>query len=69
MQYSRAVILSLALAEAVAIYGLVLFLLFRHVADLYLFTGASAAALIFLRPRLDELEELARAAVRRASVS
>lgn len=66
MQYSRAVILSLALAEAVAIYGLVLFLLFGHAPDLYLFTGAAAAALIWFRPSLDELEGLARAATRRA---
>jgi hypothetical protein len=52
------VIISLALCESVGIYGLVLFFLGKNTMDLYLLLGVSAAAMIYYRPRKDELLNL-----------
>jgi F0F1-type ATP synthase membrane subunit c/vacuolar-type H+-ATPase subunit K len=54
-KYTTAVIISLALCESVGIYGLVLFFLGKNSLDLYLLLGVSAAAMIYYRPRKDEL--------------
>lgn len=59
-RYNTAVLLSLALAEAVAILGLVLFLIGRSLTDIYLFVGLSAVGMFYFRPRFEELEALAR---------
>lgn len=49
-----AVIVSLAMCESVAIFGLVLYLLGRNTTDLFLLLGISAAAMIQHRPRAGE---------------
>ena len=59
-RYLRGVVISLALAEAVAVLGLVLYLRGETAQVLYIFTAASAAAMFAYRPRWAELEELAR---------
>lgn len=58
-KYSSAMIVSLALAESIAIYGLVLLFIGKDFQSLYLFTGISAAAMLVYRPKIDELEKLA----------
>jgi hypothetical protein len=59
-KYSGAVIASLAMGESIAIYGLVLFLLGRNAVDLYLLIGISAAAMVYYRPKKEELAFLFR---------
>lgn len=54
-RYSSAVIASLAMSESVGIYGLVLYLLGKDTADFYLLLGLSAAAMVYHRPRREEL--------------
>lgn len=54
-KYTTAVIVNLAMAESVGIYGLVLFLLGRDTTDLYVLMGISAAAMVYYRPRREEL--------------
>jgi F0F1-type ATP synthase membrane subunit c/vacuolar-type H+-ATPase subunit K len=58
-QYSTAVIISLALSESIGIYGLVLFLLGGGFKTLYTFIVVSALAMVFFRPKREELERLA----------
>lgn len=58
-----ALMVSLALSESIAIYGLVLFFLGDDYQSLYLFVGISAIAMFFYRPKKEELEELIRAAM------
>lgn len=53
--YKRAVIVSLVLALSVGIYGLVLFMVGKSRYDLFLFLLISAAALLYYRPRTEEL--------------
>jgi len=57
-RYMSAVIVSAALAESVAIYGLLLFMLGEGFDTFYLFTAISAAAMLYYRPRRDELDSL-----------
>lgn len=57
-RYTSAVIASLALCESVGIYGLVLFLLGKDITDFYLLLGISAAAMIYHRPKKEELDRL-----------
>lgn len=57
-RYFGAVIASLAMSESVGIYGLVLYLLGKDTADFYLLLGLSAAAVIYYRPRREELDGL-----------
>ncbi|HSQ36178.1 MAG TPA: hypothetical protein VLQ89_09335 [Candidatus Binatia bacterium] len=57
-RYTAAVIATLAMSESVGIYGLVLFILGRDPADLYLLLGISAAAMVYYRPRKEELAGL-----------
>ncbi|MFC1884378.1 hypothetical protein ACFL2O_06395 [Thermodesulfobacteriota bacterium] len=54
--YTRATIITLALAEGIGIYGLVLFFLGDSFEVLYLFMAVSAALMIYYRPKRDELE-------------
>ena len=58
-KYTIALMISLALSESVAIYGLVLFLLGANFQTFYIFTAASALSMFFFRPNRTELEELA----------
>jgi F0F1-type ATP synthase membrane subunit c/vacuolar-type H+-ATPase subunit K len=60
-KYATALILSLALSESIGIYGVVLFLLGDGFKTLYIFTGISALAIYFHRPKREELEALAPA--------
>lgn len=57
-QYTTAVIVSLALAESIGIYGLVLFFLGSDFTTLYIFNALAASAMIIYRPKMDELKKL-----------
>lgn len=54
-KYATAVTVFLVLSESVAIYGLVLFMLGGDKTDLYFLVALAAAAMIFYRPRTDEV--------------
>ncbi len=54
-RYTAAVVISLALAESVGIYGFVLFLLNKESMTLYQFMGVSAVAMIYFKPSKEEL--------------
>jgi len=56
--YTSIIIVSLACAESVGIYGLILFLLGDSFQTLYTFIGISALAMVFYRPKREELERL-----------
>jgi uncharacterized integral membrane protein len=58
-RYATAVIVSLALSESIGIYGFVLFLLGGGFKTLYAFIGISALAMVFYRPKREEMEKLA----------
>jgi hypothetical protein len=58
-KYVAAVIVSLAMSESIGIYGFVLFLLGDSFQTLYTFIAVSALAMIFYRPKREELEKLA----------
>ncbi len=59
--YISIVIVSLACAESVGIYGLLLFLLGDSFKIFYTFMGVSALAMLFFRPKREEIERLAMA--------
>ena len=58
-KYTAAILVSSALSEAVGIFGLVLFLMGDSFQNLYLFVGISAIALIYFRPKKEEIEKMA----------
>lgn len=58
-QYVAVVIVSLAMSESIGIYGFVLFLLGDSFQTLYTFIVVSALAMIFYRPKREELEKFA----------
>ena len=60
-KYTTVSIVSWAIADSIAIYGLLLFLLGGSFQDLYLFVAVALAVIIFYRPKMSELEELASA--------
>ena len=60
-QYTAIIIISLAIADSIGIYGLVLYLLGGDFKTLYTFIIVSALAMVFYRPRREELEKLAMA--------
>lgn len=53
-------IVTLALSESIAIYGLVLFLIGKDPMDLYLLILISAAAMLIYRPKKEEVIHLSR---------
>lgn len=59
-KYTTAMIVSLALSESIGIYGLFLFFIGDSFQTLYIFTGISAVAMLFYRPKREEIEALAR---------
>jgi hypothetical protein len=59
--YTTAAIVSWAMAEAIGIVGLVLFLIRPVILILYLFIGVSAIAMYVYRPKIEAVEELASA--------
>jgi hypothetical protein len=63
-KYLSAVIISLGLADSIAIYGVVLFFLGGDLQTFYTFIGISAVAMYAYRPRMDEIEQLATAMAR-----
>ncbi len=65
-RYTTAMIVALAMTEAIAIYGLILFLLGKNHTDLYLLTGFSAAGMTLYYPRREEVVSLAEQLARRA---
>ena len=60
-KYVTAVIVSLALSESIGIYGFVLFLFGDSFQTLYTFMVISALAMVFYRPKREELERFAMA--------
>lgn len=58
-KYTAAVIVSLALSESIGIYGLVLFFLGDSLQTLYTFIAVSAFAMLYYRPKQEELAMLA----------
>lgn len=56
-KYTTATIISLALCESVGIYGFVLYILDDNLQTLYSFIGLSAVAIIYYRPKKEELKE------------
>lgn len=65
-RYTTAMIIALAMTEAIGIYGLVLFLLSKNHFDLYLLTALSAAAMTLYFPRKEEVISLAERFDRRS---
>ncbi len=68
-KYTTAVIVSLALSESIGIYGFVLFLLGGGFKTLYTFIGISALAMVFYRPKREEMEKLAMAYKKQAGAT
>lgn len=68
-KYATAVIVSLALSESIGIYGFVLFLLGGGFKTLYTFIGISAVAMVFYRPKREEVERLAMAYKKQAGAT
>lgn len=58
-KYTSVVHVSVAIAESIAIYGLVLYFLGKDPQSFYMLTAISGIAMIFYRPKMDELEKLA----------
>jgi len=58
-KYLVAVIITSALLESIGIYGVVLFFLAKDTSSLYQLLIISAAAMIYFRPRKDELLNIA----------
>ncbi len=58
--YIKATIASLAMAEFVAVLGLVLFILGKNKVDLYLLVFISAVSMIIYRPFKEQMVELTR---------
>nr|WP_319394595.1 hypothetical protein [uncultured Desulfobacter sp.] len=59
-KYTTAVVITSALLESIGIYGVVLFLLAKDTRSLYQLLSISAAAMIYFRPRKEELLNLAK---------
>jgi len=58
-KYATVMIISLAIAESIAICGLVLFFLAKDSQSLYMLTAISAMAMIIHRLKMEDLERLA----------
>jgi hypothetical protein len=67
--YTAVVVISLAFSESVGIYGLVLFVLGGGFQTLYTFIGVAALAMVFYRPKREEMEKLAMAYNKQAGAS
>ncbi len=60
-RYLSAIIVSLALSESIGIYGLVIWFMSMDFQSLYLFVSISAFAMIYFRPKMEELTNLTKA--------
>ncbi len=58
-KYTTVMMVAWALLESIGIFGLVLFLLGKNPMDLYLLIATSVAALLWYRPKKDDLIHLA----------
>ncbi|WP_310601414.1 hypothetical protein [Desulfobulbus sp.] len=58
-RYTTAMIVTLALVEAIALYGLILFLVGKNPIDLLLLSAMAAVAMIFYFPKKTDLIDLA----------
>jgi FtsH-binding integral membrane protein len=58
-RYTTAMIVALALSEAIGVYGLILFILGKNQFDLFLLTALSAAAMTLYYPKKEEVISLA----------
>ena len=58
--YHSATVICLGIAESIALLGLILHLFGDSVYLLYFFANAAAAAMIFFRPQLGDMEKMAR---------
>lgn len=59
VKYGTAVIVSIAISESIGIVGFVLFLLSKDFPTLYILAGISAAAMLYHRPKMIELDKIA----------
>ena len=59
-RYLVAMLVTWALAESIAVYGMVLFILTGNRTDLYLLNLAAFAVMVYHRPKRDELVRLSR---------
>lgn len=59
-KYTTVMIVAWALLECIGIFGLILFFLGKNSTDLYLLLIVSAVAMLWYRPKKDELVSLAR---------
>lgn len=57
-RYTTAMIVTLAITQAIALYGLILYLLGNNPVDLYLLTALAAAAMVLYFPKKNELIHL-----------
>ncbi len=60
-RYLTAIIVSLALSESIGIYGVVIWFMSMDFQSLYLFVFISAIAMIYFRPKMEELTNMAKA--------
>jgi F0F1-type ATP synthase membrane subunit c/vacuolar-type H+-ATPase subunit K len=58
-RYNTAMIVALALAESVGIYGLVLYFMGSDMQTMYIFMAFSAVVMYIYRPKYEEIERLA----------
>jgi hypothetical protein len=58
-RYTTAMIMALAMSEAIGIYGLILFLLGKQKVDLYLLVAIAMAAMVLFAPKREEVMRLA----------
>ncbi len=66
-QYLMMTIMTSALIGSIAIYGLILFLLFRDLLSLYQLLAIATFGLIYYRPKRNELEALSEAITQKES--
>jgi hypothetical protein len=59
-RYTTAMIIALAMSESIGIYGLILFFLGKNQLDLYLLILISAAAMLYYRPKKEEVISMAK---------
>ncbi len=57
-RYTAAIVITLALSDAVGVFGLLSFFLSKSFQTLYLFLIPAGLAMIFFRPDMEELKEL-----------
>jgi hypothetical protein len=59
-RYTVAMVITLAMSESIGIYGLILFFMGKNKLDLYLLILISAAAMLYYRPKNEEVISIAK---------